>query len=149
MTLAPSADISDRSGPLPPIWRSVCCKARVQASPTGQRRRPFLIPVQGEGRRTATCKIEQPDEHFFRVPQCRRRLGADTEFEGRNSRRRLHRLSDAHASTRRQIAPGNSGSPRHCQAQTFCMATTIHSRTNSRARREAPHWTSPWPRGGF
>ena len=67
--------------------------------------RSLLNPRPRRGPPTATCKIEQPDEHFFRVPRCRRRLRADTEFEGRNSCRRLYRHADAHPATRRQIAP--------------------------------------------
>jgi hypothetical protein len=55
--------------------------------------------------RRSPARTGWSDELFSRVPQCRRRLRAMLNFEGRNCRGRLHRHADAHAPTRRQIAP--------------------------------------------
>ena len=55
--------------------------------------------------RRSPARTGWSDELFSRVPQCRRRLRAMLNFEGRNCRGRLHGHADAHAPTRRQIAP--------------------------------------------
>jgi hypothetical protein len=78
--------------------------------------RSLLNPVQGEEPPHSHLQDRTTDEHFLRVPQCRRRLRTDTEFEGRNSRRRLHHHADAHAATGRQVAPGK---PHNAVAASF------------------------------
>jgi hypothetical protein len=47
--------------------------------------------------RRSPARTGWSDELFSRVPQCRRRLRAMSNFEGRNCRGRLHGHADAHA----------------------------------------------------
>jgi hypothetical protein len=102
--------------------------------------RRSLAPAAG-----ASCKIEQPDEHFFRVPRCGRRLRADTEFEGRNSCRRLlfrpplpllAGLALSTSFTRSTIRRRSAGDRR---INALAAAVLPHSRRNRRYRLRTAH----------